>query len=416
MRYFYTPICVDSLLAAIFLSLTFLSAWILLHVLEWLWPHNASPLLTSDGKQVSLAGLRGLLAVVVVAHHSYFWFYMLRTHTWDGNNTLLFANFGGFGVTLFFFLSGFLFWRKMMRHDSIELRRFYLSRWIRIAPTYYAVLALALLVGGLTVGFRLRVSPTELCASLLTWVLFTLFDRASVNHADMLRITCGVTWTLAYEWLFYLSLPSLAWFSRRPRRTALLAAMLGLLYGLSYVAANLCACSHRMSVFYLFDFLRSYARIMLVGFLGGIATASGERWLRQHLQLSPTLGSLLMLGFSLAYLYTPLMVPKFLLLVPVFALIAVGHNLFGILTTRPVLLLGVLSYPIYLAHGVVLYVLFGLIHRSNPIEIHPYLTIMLTVPLLVLLVAAALHLLVERRTMELSNRVASSRQQNKMAA
>lgn len=53
---------------------------------------------------------------------------------------------GGIGVDLFFVLSGWLLGRQLfseqIRTGNINIRRFWLRRWIRTLPAYYAVLAL----------------------------------------------------------------------------------------------------------------------------------------------------------------------------------------------------------------------------------------------------------------------------------
>lgn len=56
--------------------------------------------------------------------------------------------FGGTGVDLFFVLSGWLIGTQLFdeqrEHGSIELRRFWLRRWMRTLPAYYSVLALTI--------------------------------------------------------------------------------------------------------------------------------------------------------------------------------------------------------------------------------------------------------------------------------
>ena len=58
---------------------------------------------------------------------------------------------GNFGVTLFFFLSGYLITTLMRlefeRTGSLSFRMFYLRRALRIMPTCYVVLALAAAYG-----------------------------------------------------------------------------------------------------------------------------------------------------------------------------------------------------------------------------------------------------------------------------
>src|SRR4051812_20527063 len=52
---------------------------------------------------------------------------------------------GGFGVTVFFFLSGYLITTllrlEVERTGTVSLRRFYLRRALRILPPFYIVLA-----------------------------------------------------------------------------------------------------------------------------------------------------------------------------------------------------------------------------------------------------------------------------------
>ena len=54
---------------------------------------------------------------------------------------------GGFGVTIFFFLSGYLIAtllrREFQQDGAINLRHFYLRRMLRIWPAFYLVLVLA---------------------------------------------------------------------------------------------------------------------------------------------------------------------------------------------------------------------------------------------------------------------------------
>ena len=57
---------------------------------------------------------------------------------------------GGFGVTIFFFLSGFLITSLLRtefeKHAAVSLRHFWLRRILRILPPFYLVLAAAVLL------------------------------------------------------------------------------------------------------------------------------------------------------------------------------------------------------------------------------------------------------------------------------
>ena len=107
---------------------------------------------------------------------------------------------GGYGVYLFFALSGYLlFWPFARRDygdgDSIDLRRYALNRALRILPLYYFVLVFLLLVqeGG---------------GTLEQWLSFATFSE---NFSTSTFATVdGVMWSLVIELHFYALLPLLA--------------------------------------------------------------------------------------------------------------------------------------------------------------------------------------------------------------
>jgi peptidoglycan/LPS O-acetylase OafA/YrhL len=130
---------------------------------------------------------------------------------------------GGFGVWLFFVLSGYLlFWpfAKRLYGDGgpIDLRSYALNRALRILPLYYVAVVVFMLAyqhGG-TAG---------------QWWRFLLlaenFSTSTLQKVD------GVMWSLTIELQFYVLLPPVAWLlaraaARSARRAALLLGLAGL--------------------------------------------------------------------------------------------------------------------------------------------------------------------------------------------
>jgi len=114
---------------------------------------------------------------------------------------------GGFGVFLFFTLSGYLLYLPFARRSfgagrPVELGRYAWNRALRILPLYYVVAVTYLAV------YR---------APARHWLVFLLFlenfSRGTVAQVD------GPMWSLVVELTFYLFLPllaaGLAWASRR---------------------------------------------------------------------------------------------------------------------------------------------------------------------------------------------------------
>lgn len=123
---------------------------------------------------------------------------------------------GGFGVTIFFFLSGYLITtllrRELRKHDHIDIPAFYKRRAWRILPPMYLCLAFAVLMWA--VGFTANdVTPGALFLQVfhLTNFLFVFDPDASVAAGTF------AYWSLAIEEHFYLVYPFVAGFLLRMR-------------------------------------------------------------------------------------------------------------------------------------------------------------------------------------------------------
>jgi len=113
---------------------------------------------------------------------------------------------GGFGVTVFFFLSGYLITTLLRiereKHGRIHLRDFYLRRVLRILPPFYTVLAIgAILATTGVISGALRWGPMAAVACHFGnfWM---------IRHGESgLPEGTGVYWSLAVEEHFYLLFP-----------------------------------------------------------------------------------------------------------------------------------------------------------------------------------------------------------------
>jgi peptidoglycan/LPS O-acetylase OafA/YrhL len=132
---------------------------------------------------------------------------------------------GGFGVTVFFFLSGFLISTLLRREFSakgtLSFRNFYLRRALRILPPFYAALlfatlfvALGLLPG--TLDFR----GIGLLAAHIGNYLQIYWPEFGIPQGT------GVYWSLAVEEHYYLTFPLLAWWLLRRNSLPLTASVL----------------------------------------------------------------------------------------------------------------------------------------------------------------------------------------------
>lgn len=296
---------------------------------------------TAEGRFATVDGLRGFLAFFVFLHHGCLWYFYLRSGSWDLPPSHLYTHFGQSSVALFFMITGFLFFSKLLdgRQRGIDWIRLYVSRVLRLVPLYLVVM---LAMGGVVLvlsGFRLRQPLPALADSLLHWLSFTALGFADINGVkDTFIIVAGVTWSLAYEWLFYLVLPVLA------LTVGLFPPALLLVTGLATVLV-----------------LVLHPSLHYLSFVGGIAGAVVARnapacRLLQRPAVSVLALALLVVtvaGFPVAYSVLPL-----LLLSLFFVLIAAGNSLFGLLLSQSARTLGEYAYGIYLVHGLLLFVTF----------------------------------------------------------
>ena len=320
-------------------------------------------------------GLRGMLALSVFVHHAVCTHQWYVTGTWNAGGDRVFEQAGTAAVVLFLFITGFLFWGKLQRQPRVPLVAHVKSRVLRLAPAYLAAIAVMMLVVGLHTGWRLLVSPGRLLNGIFNWVVFALPGQSDVNGLkDTSQILAGVVWTLRLEWVFYALVPFLGWFAGGLWRTTLL---LGLFFAaeqlLKFVANGLPAEEpHR-----LLDLGIEAAHHLARTFAGGIAVAALLPWARirwPKVDFSAAGFSTLSVGLVLGvFLCLPPEhnFPEVLVLMLPFGLIVLGNDWFGFLTSRPTLLLGRISYSIYLLHGLVLHLFFFALNRVVPVASIP---------------------------------------------
>ena len=114
---------------------------------------------------------------------------------------------GSFGVTIFFFLSGYLI-TTLMREEreqtgTVSFRQFYLRRVLRIMPPFYLVLGAATLATALG-WLQNTLDPKAVLAQALNFTNYYI-----VNHGWWYGIAPGtfIFWSLAVEEHFYLVFP-----------------------------------------------------------------------------------------------------------------------------------------------------------------------------------------------------------------
>jgi len=296
---------------------------------------------------------------------------------------------GGMGVYLFFAMTGYLLYRPFARRDlgggrPVAYRRYAANRAVRILPLYYTVLVVYL------VAFDHGGSLTTWWRSLL--LVENVFP-STLAHVD------GVMWSLCVEVQFYVLLPFLAWAIARvadgsPRRAGLAVVALGGLAELVRLATVTFNAGGDARWQYSLP-------STFVFFTGGLLLAvvhtswAGRRpsWLVGPARRSDAwlaVGILLWLIVVWRYNLDVLLVPAAFVVVGAAVLPLQAGAGVRVLGWRPLALLGVASYSLYLWH-------FPLVVHlgSQPWMPHHYLALLAVMVPLSIVVALVSYRLVE---------------------
>jgi peptidoglycan/LPS O-acetylase OafA/YrhL len=295
---------------------------------------------SSRARFESLDGLRGFLALAVMIHHGMSMYMRITIDRWTVGDHPTFQLFGTAAVALFFMITGFLFWGKILADDGrLHIRNHIRGRLMRLAPVYLFIATVATAITVLSL-WPLRTGYSRLGSMFFTIYAMGILPWHTMHGFDPGRIVAGVTWTLRYEWLFYGVLPLLVYF----RKTRWIVAM---------------------SVGYLVYFVSTTHGWIhrplgpAVNLLGGMIAAqlhyggafSRIAWRSKWMSLV-AIALLIAMPYSMSYRFPILLFP---ITLAIFFIVIRGNTFFGILTASGPKTVGVMSYSVYLLHGIVLY-------------------------------------------------------------
>lgn len=319
---------------------------------------------SAQAKYQTLDGFRGFLALSVFFCHFVGSYYYFQTGNWGFPPSKFYTFLGQGAVSFFFMITGFLFWSKAIANGKFNIKKFYIGRILRIYPVYLFSFFIILFVVLLASDFSLKVSLLDLFQQILRWatcgiLTFSWFREIypysilpSINQVNAPLINAGVAWSLVYELQFYLILPLLAIFAKPLRFFTLFASIL--------ILNKVIPGTHRsISVSIIFLFGMTAAHLLSEFQLSKLLS---------HWKFS--LGAIILLVtiptiFSGSYFYS---VKVLSLMFIVFLILLYGNSLFGLLTAAPSRYLGIVSYDIYLLHGIVLFIILRSVNKFYPIK------------------------------------------------
>lgn len=283
-------------------------------------------------------GLRAIAVVAVVLFHA----------------ELVSFPAGFMGVDVFFVISGYLITGILMKDTSII--RFYQRRARRILPALFAMLAAVLGVGMLMFLPHDLATAAWTADATLVFVSNIAFWRMSNYFAHETQVWPLLhTWSLGVEEQFYIFFPLIMRFIRlRGRALALLFVVIGLV---SFGAAAF-AVAHRNGTpaFYLMPF-RAWELLVGSVLATGVLPSLSRWWARSLVGLIGLIAILLPMVTDLVRLPFPGLGA----LLPVLGAAAIlwagsggKHLISPILSCKPMVFVGLISYSLYLWHWPVL--------------------------------------------------------------
>ena len=340
-------------------------------------------------------GLRGYLALLVMMHHFDLWVQRARFgRVWGDSSLQLLHNFGPGGVALFFMTTGLVFYPRIVRGlSAVDWSATYISRVFRIVPLQAVMVAVALLLS----AWIMRGEPagsllTDLGAAAV-W-LSSYAEPPLMGHSDAGVINAYVLWSLWYEWMFYLFvLPAMAWLRDRTR---------------AHVPAFVLPVGLLVVGLIVGPFVRHPAVIFFLPLfaIGMIAFELRDHPVARRVLChgaTAVVSALLLVGAAV-WLPGPYALPQLFAYALFFCCVAAGNSFGGLFALRGSIVLGEISFGLYLIHGAVLFVLFTFVLPAD-LPLGWVYAALPVAAVIAVLVSAAAHFGIERPGIAIGRRL-----------
>ena len=334
---------------------------------------------TAHIRHPKLHGLLGLLSLVVFLCHALTWQIYLAEGEWKLSTSVFYTVVTQSTMVLFLMTASFLLTHKILQNPDQRIDWIGLGCWqiVRMLPMYWVAM---LVLFGITALVGLKNPTTPLDTPLQnygSWLAFSIPGTPKLHGVEATNVVMAMsTWRFVFEWIFFLSLPFIAFLGgKKPPIIVLVLAGLGLFW------------ITRQMPFYGI-------------FYGVLAVGAGAAWIAHHGFLKKwacqpwiPLVMVLLLGLNIYWNTTAYTAASVVLLGLIFILLVCGNALTALLEHRVCHVLGLGSYSMYLLHGPLLYMVMKVAARYFPLfyatQWHYWGMVALAVPVLVVLGLAA---------------------------
>lgn len=305
---------------------------------------------------------------------------------------------GGLGVTIFFFISGYLITTLLIdeyvTYQDIDFKLFFTRRLLRLYPP---LLFMLVLYGVYLIVTRSNFHTSELWASLFYYENYYFF-----NHPSQSSHICKILWSLAVEEHFYLIFPPLFLILAKTPKFFVSALVMLLFIPLAFRISGAMVYGNRGDIIERYTYCLTHTRFdsIMYGCLASLllhlnTSASFARILADKrlfaLALATIVGCLFYRNefFRNALRYSVQGLALFII-VPAIINIKAYQPLKNFLSSGVLVWIGRLSYAIYLTHMIAVSALSFLREGGHPILFY------LAVTVLTAILSVSCHYLIEK--------------------
>jgi len=307
---------------------------------------------------LELDALRGLAAVAVVLFH---YFIKYNQEYTNSSNIIDPLVYGQYGVHLFFMISGYVIFMTVDKTDS--WLKFARLRFSRLFPTYWSAIIITFII----------VSIFGLAGREISWKAF-LFNFSMLQELFTIPHVDGAYWSLLPELMFYILMGVLIRFNLVKHIRLVNVLWLGLILVNQFIEIP--------------ELIRQIFNLKC----GALFIVGVQFYLIKH--HTRHWDVIILIG---AYLLSYFTVPNHIAfaIITSFFLIFIGFH-FGLLKFlkfKPLLYLGAISYPLYLVHQNIGYVVMNLL--EIPVWLETTLVIILSLGL-----SSLIHFFIEKPSLQ----------------
>lgn len=242
-------------------------------------------------------------------------------------------------VSVFFMITGYLFWGKLLdKQGRIKWIELYSNRVFRIYPLYLFLVLSYFAFVLWHIDFSNAPTFYDVLCQTLQWLALGAVNQPTpfFNHPQFLGVI-GQTWSLHYEWLFYLALPILAVVAREKSSIAIIGSALVLISLRSDIVSQ-------PYNFFIAHFLIG---MLSASVLRAFPQLKGDGAIRSLAAVAVAAAAIRLSDLPYSNLTTALLGVAFFF-------VASGASVFGVLTAVGAKRLGNVSYSVYLLHGLII--------------------------------------------------------------